>query len=1152
MNLSTIGANAPETTLPPDLIDAPEDQATTPGATAEDQATAPKATPPKDKPDLHDAFVFGEETPEMLALLDRPATFLSGKLYGARDHKNTQDGAWAPVTMPWRGWIEGGDATGGRAAWGFSRHPVGKHKEGACVVLGSSIGKARKAKAMEYMSAMGLDVDSGARLDDVLAKIEELGLFCLVYTSFNHGRRGLQLKRDAVLQKLQIKSDPTNAQVREYLAQHDKHRYEPGFIAEVKISEARHQTKEGVVIVLDTPPLDKFRLIFPLMEPVKLIDLADTQAASLEVWEDKITGLAVETLGVHFDTSCTDPSRLFYTGRHAKDAEDWYCAVVQGRPLRFEDIKPMKKSQYTAGRGAVSPWEIAGGALGDRPAPAYAPSGASLNDWHTKYKARFQIADLLETYCPDRIRNEVSTAPGSHHTECPFEHEHSSEGGTATMAVNAEDSQSGYWTWFCHHDACQGRHKLQMLEEALRAQWFDEKLLTDADAGFLLPPSDEEIAEEEADDSVIEGAAPADKTERHADRERSAEVDLLQIAEGFTVDTTDAEVRAFFAQVIDADAGKTTLGKIKATVVKNTALTAKTFNDLWKEELDKATKVKRKNARADDEPGFPVEGDYSGQVNYAKYRITEVNSETPRLFQFGGAYATADAVRQRIRLMEDRDAMFSILEKFTTWYKASEDSTVEVAPPESVVRALYRDQEFADTLPELLAVTSTPFFDADGTLVDKPGYHAGARVYLAPGGLVLPGVSREPTEEEMERAKRLLVEHVLADFPLAGMTRPEIVGTLAGENRDKAHAVAHAVATALLPFAREMINGPTPGHVFTKPAPGTGASLLMELLTMIACGAPAAAMELPAHPEEISKTISAALIDGQPVIFFDNVGAAIASNALAMAMTAPTYQARILGKSQTVKVSVRALFAFTANNVSASKEILRRLVLIPLDAGVPDPENRRPADGWLHPNLRQWVADNRADLVWACLTLVQNWVAQGMVEYETRSVASYENWSKVMGGILEAAGIHGFLEGQQEERRKAADDTDEGLLQLMKIMAQYPSDTLFRPGTAANFGDTGTVSIMDVLNGNERPEVIEGGKKYDWGKSDPIQINGWGYSAYDGAYTASGRIGRQMKTLARKDHKIGDTVLRFTEIPDTRNGTALYKMTIQSGGVAVT
>jgi len=461
-------------------------------------------------PELNDAYLLGKSTPAFESILERPAKLMLGAMWGQRDHRNTQDGDWAVVEMPWSAWIMGADKTKNTPAWGFSRHPVGKDKEGACVVLGASIGKARKAKAMEYMYAMGIDVDSGARLDDVIAKIEDLGLFCIVYTSFNHYKRGLRLKRDDVLRKLQIKSDPTLAQIKEYLQAYSKSRYEADFIANVKIKDAKLQTKEGVVIDLETPPLEKFRLIFPLEEPVKLIDLAPSQTAALEVWEDKVTGLAVELLGVHFDTSATDPSRLFYTARHPKDAEDWYCAIVQGDPLRFEDVPAYRKASYTAKRDPLNPFELAGGAGGadERPLMALTPSGLELNRWHSTHKSRLMLADLLEAYCPDRIRVAGGEANGHVHVECPFEHEHSKEGGTATMAVNALDSQSGYWSWFCHHDACQGRHKLQFLEEALRQEWFSEDLILDADAGFLLLPEDEEL--EEQDEGTLEsGTADA-------------------------------------------------------------------------------------------------------------------------------------------------------------------------------------------------------------------------------------------------------------------------------------------------------------------------------------------------------------------------------------------------------------------------------------------------------------------------------------------------------------------------------------------------------------------------------------------------------------------------------------------------------------------
>jgi hypothetical protein len=87
--------------------------------------------------------------------------------------------------------------------------------------------------------------------------------------------------------------------------------------------------------------------------------------------------------------------------------------------------------------------------------------------------------------------------------------------------------------------------------------------------------------------------------------------------------------------------------------------------------------------------------------------------------------------------------------------------------------------------------------------------------------------------------------------------------------------------------------------------------------------------------------------------------------------------------------------------------------------------------------------------------------------------------------------------------------------------------------------------MMDVLNGSVRPEVKdEKGKPIDWDSPDPIQINGWGYNTYHGAYTTSGRIGRAMKVFARKPYQVGDMVMTFEELPDKRGGGAVYRMTV--------
>lgn len=127
---------------------------------------------------LNDAIILGEEHPDMVELLNRDVTFMTGNMYGAKDRRNTQDGDWQEVKLPLASWIGGGGE--GKKAWGLSRHPVGKDKSGASIVLAKALGGKRTDRAIETMYAIGIDIDSGARLDETVAKLVELGIFATV------------------------------------------------------------------------------------------------------------------------------------------------------------------------------------------------------------------------------------------------------------------------------------------------------------------------------------------------------------------------------------------------------------------------------------------------------------------------------------------------------------------------------------------------------------------------------------------------------------------------------------------------------------------------------------------------------------------------------------------------------------------------------------------------------------------------------------------------------------------------------------------------------------------------------------------------------------------------------------------------------------
>ena len=78
--------------------------------------------------------------------------------------------------------------------------------------------------------------------------------------------------------------------------------------------------------------------------------------------------------------------------------------------------------------------------------------------------------------------------------------------------------------------------------------------------------------------------------------------------------------------------------------------------------------------------------------------------------------------------------------------------------------------------------------------------------------------------------------------------------------------------------------------------------------------------------------------------------------------------------------------------------------------------------GFRHPRLIAWVRANRARLVAACLTLCQAWIAAGRPK-GGRVVGSFESWSEVMGGVLEVAGIEGFLENIDETSEESDVET---------------------------------------------------------------------------------------------------------------------------------
>lgn len=331
-------------------------------------------------------------------------------------------------------------------------------------------------------------------------------------------------------------------------------------------------------------------------------------------------------------------------------------------------------------------------------------------------------------------------------------------------------------------------------------------------------------------------------------------------------------------------------------------------------------------------------------------------------------------------------------------------------PPEAVVRAILDLGEYPD-IPTLERVATAPFVAPDGSIVSTAGYHVGTRTYYEPAPeLVGLDVPATVTREDVEAAKALLLDELLGDFPFVA-------------EADRAHALSYLLEG----FVRDRINGPVPVYWIGAPVAGTGKGKLADCCTIPAHGV-VASQSFSGSEEERRKLLTTNFRDGAPVVKLDNVKGAVNSPALEGALTERVWTDRILGGNTSVRVPIRASFSITANNARPSTDLNRRQVPIRLDAKVERPFRRSgPAPGrtWRH-LLPEWAIAHRADLVRAALTLVRWWVQRGMpAGAAERAMGSFEAWSAVMGGILQASGVEGFLDNLAEVDEVGDEDRDE-------------------------------------------------------------------------------------------------------------------------------
>lgn len=301
-------------------------------------------------------------------------------------------------------------------------------------------------------------------------------------------------------------------------------------------------------------------------------------------------------------------------------------------------------------------------------------------------------------------------------------------------------------------------------------------------------------------------------------------------------------------------------------------------------------------------------------------------------------------------------------------------------------------------LPGLDGISTAPLLRDDGLILTVPGYDAARMIWCEPCPDIL--VPDRPTREDAEAALLVLRQRI-STFPFADALTVTRDGVVMVDTAKAPHVMESMALAALLTAVCRPSLEKAPGLIVTAPSvtgAGTGKGLLVRAIAEIAFGNQPAAITAGHDRQELDKRIVAALIEASPVLFLDNLnGATLRSDTLASVMTERPARVRVMGVSQMVALNSSAFVAVTGNGLSVSGDLMRRFLMLELDARTEDPEARPFRSGFL--------ADVRRDcpMLLASALTIWRWGRQTTVKAGL-PLGSFETWTAWVRDPLLALG----------------------------------------------------------------------------------------------------------------------------------------------------
>jgi hypothetical protein len=304
----------------------------------------------------------------------------------------------------------------------------------------------------------------------------------------------------------------------------------------------------------------------------------------------------------------------------------------------------------------------------------------------------------------------------------------------------------------------------------------------------------------------------------------------------------------------------------------------------------------------------------------------------------------------------------------------------KVSLPDKLAKKALESFSLKSSLREIRTVEQVllPVIGACGKLVKlKKGYDANAKVFSADSTSY---VTNMPLLEAIK-----VIEDWFGQFDFGD------------DGRSKAVLIAFMVSE----FVRYLmpLDVLRPICINQCNAPGGGKTIGLQM-SMGPVHGLASVMSYPGNKEELEKKVAASFEGGKRLLIFDNVEGYCNSDVICQVVTSPKWGKRTLGILSNTEYDHASQVMISGNNIRIGADLARRSLICDLRQTAERPELRVVKN----PFCGTMLESNRPKLLAALWSLTANWINEGKPDGKT-ILGSFVDWSKIVGGIVIAAGF---------------------------------------------------------------------------------------------------------------------------------------------------